>query len=46
MFGLRLADTRSGMVVAAVSVPADSLGDPSHAARLLADSLLARPPTP
>jgi hypothetical protein len=46
MFGLRLADTRSGLVVAAVSVAADSLGDCAHAAQLLADSLLARPPAP
>jgi hypothetical protein len=46
MFGLRLADTRNGMVVSAVSVLADSLGDTAHAARLLADSLLARPLAP
>jgi hypothetical protein len=42
-FALRLADTRSGAVVAQVTLPADSLGNPLHAARLLVDSLLARP---
>lgn len=46
VFGVRLADTRSGAVVRAVSVPVDSLGDPVHAARLLVDSLLARPRAP
>ncbi|HXQ28534.1 MAG TPA: hypothetical protein VN848_04630 [Gemmatimonadales bacterium] len=43
LFGARLADTRSGQVVAAVSVPVDSLGNAAHAAGLLADSLLAQP---
>lgn len=43
LFAARIADTRSGQVVAAVSVPVDSLGSAAHAAALLADSLLAQP---
>ena len=42
-FNARLADTRSGAVVAAVSAPLDSLGATAAArARSLADSLSAR----
>ena len=40
-FGLRVADTRTGAVVAAVSLPLDSLGAPPSAARRLGDSLAA-----
>jgi len=39
-FAARLADTRTGAVVASVSVPLDSLGPtPDHQATLIADSL-------
>ncbi len=42
-FNARLADTRSGAIVAAVSAPLDSLGaTPRVRARSLADSLAAR----
>lgn len=41
-FNARLSDTRSGVVVAAVSVPLDSLGDtPARRAQCLADSFAA-----
>jgi hypothetical protein len=46
-FAARLADTRSGVVVAAVSVRLDSLGETAAArAQQLADSLAARLSSP
>jgi len=42
---IRLADTRTGAIVAAVSAPRDSLGDTVEArARAIVDSLTRRPP--
>lgn len=42
-FNARLSDTRSGVLVAAVSVPLDSLGDtPARRAQCLADSFAAQ----
>ena len=48
-FAARLADTRTGVIVAAVSLPVDSLGRTSAGqARMLADSIAAllAQPTP
>ncbi|HET7790136.1 MAG TPA: hypothetical protein VFK78_04995 [Gemmatimonadales bacterium] len=40
---VRVADTRSGVIVAAVTLPLDSLpADPARRAEIVADSLLAR----
>jgi len=42
---IRLADTRTGAIVAAVAAPRDSLGDTVEArARAIVDSLTRRPP--